>query len=368
MNRIILALLLLSSFLLLGCAELEGLDVDELLQDGDPIYECSISINSSSQECGTSGGYRNHICQIRNASYDIESGIPSFCTNYCLNRSKLLEEYEEECIIVRVKDSSFAIGDSATPNTYWEQLYEGAGDDASAEDCSSVSNGECGDSCGTDEDFDCCVGMGKSWIDGSCQADSSKCLHDSDCPDACSGESIADNYCDIQSHTCKTSKTTACENTSLIAGKTFTETCFDGPICKLDKQELEEHQDELVAEWQKYNSMRQDVTGLIALMDDIMLKQAEGITQELMVTTYEALNVITGSWIQFLGEAGAKVIEDGLSVLASGDDSAMTKGETFAWAYNNRATLRTELDSIDAKLEELSTKVNEATTAVNSLN
>jgi len=51
-----------------------------------------------------------------------------------------------------------------------------------------------------------------------------------------------------------------------------------------------------------------------------------------------------------------------------GNDSAMTKGETFAWAYNNRKTLRTEFGSIDARLEELLIQVSEVTDVINSLN
>jgi len=229
-----------------------------------------------------------------------------------------------------------------------------------------VSDGECPNDCGSDEDIDCCESYGKSLVDGKCVADSSKCQVNSDCEDTCTGSNIVENYCDISTFTCKTNNTTDCSlEKETIAGKEFSNTCVNLE-CSLNKDELITHQKEVSAAWKEYNDARQSLTSLEHKMDDIMLKQAEGLTQELMISTYTSLNFISGGFIQILSDATANVIEEGLSALGRGDEAAMNKGETFAWAYNNRTKIRAEIILIDAKLEVFSNLNKEITAKINS--
>jgi hypothetical protein len=366
MKKIIFVLLALSFVFVIGCTEFENLNLN-----GDPIYQCKISSNPDNPNCGNS--WSGHMCQIYDPTYSPSAGIPDHCTTFCLNRSDYLNTYDPECIVISVEDSLFAIEDDQTPKTYLKKVVSNLNLDIIEEDvdeeskCSVVSDGECPSDCGSTDDYDCCESYGKSWTNGTCQADNSKCQVDSDCPDVCDGSKIVDNYCDNSTFTCKVWKENDCSTQKeTIAGKEFSKTCSNLK-CTLDKASLETHKKELSDSWKEHSAARQALTGLEYKMDDIMLKQAEGLTQELMISTYTSLNFISGSFIQILSDLTVNAIEEGLSALGRGDEAAMSKGETFVWAYNNRTKIRNELDLIDAKLELLSNLSTEINNKLSSL-
>ncbi|OIO25937.1 hypothetical protein AUJ14_03040 [Candidatus Micrarchaeota archaeon CG1_02_55_22] len=70
-----------------------------------PEYECRINVfPTGSAPCDFVGG-KSHLCQIYDR-YDPTSGIPDFCTGFCLDRSGVKTEYDASCINIEVAKSS----------------------------------------------------------------------------------------------------------------------------------------------------------------------------------------------------------------------------------------------------------------------
>jgi hypothetical protein len=335
MKKILFILIIILSIFLFGCTE---------NQDAD--YECEIKIDNWNDNCSALKG-RAHACQITDPNYDIESGVPNFCNNYCVNRSGFLSQVSEECFIITVQDSRFK--SEGVPTVYWEQKYE------LTEEPENTTNQE-----NNLEDNTSQENIVEEIVQGNCQ-------FDSDCKDTCVGTKIVDYYCDLKEYTCEIAKETDCaQEKEIIIGKEYSKICSN-LNCVISKTELEDYKKEISDIWKQHNDLRQELTKLEFLMDDIMLKQAEGITQELMIKTFNSLNTISGNWIQLIADITINTIDDGLAALARGDTTNMDKGETFAWAYNNREKIREETRIIDEKLLILSNMTKELTQKISEL-
>ncbi len=322
---------LLLTLFLFGCTDLENKEAN---------FECEVKIDSWNEDCVALKG-KAHICQIYDSLYSPQNKIPEYCTNDCVNRSNYLASVGEECLIISVQDSRLKFKNGEYPKVYWTQTYELVEEENQTElDNNNLEN----------------------------EITSKECQFDSDCSDLCFGSKIIDNYCDLTNYSCKVAKETDCSlEKEIIVNKEYSKTCSN-LTCTLNKTELENDKLDISNTWKEYNNLRQELTKLEAHMDDIMLKQAEGITQELMITTFNSLNIISGNWIKLLEDATVNLIDEGLAALANGDQTQMSKTQTFSWAYNNREKLRIELIKVDAMLNSLQNANQELTNKINSLN
>lgn len=74
-----------------------------------PMYECSITVKRT-EGCNIEN--RGHICQLYKG-YSIGDNIEKAC-DFCVKRSKFLDNNPEECINIEVRKSSFADQDDST--------------------------------------------------------------------------------------------------------------------------------------------------------------------------------------------------------------------------------------------------------------
>jgi hypothetical protein len=341
---IILLFFLISFSLLFGCTENQNAD-----------FECQVKIDNWNEDCFALKG-KAHICQINDPSYSASDGLPSFCTNECVTRSNYLSSVGEECLIITVQDSRFKLNEGETPTIYIEQKYELIKNNTTEEKNNLVEENKI-----EEENMSNKENIEEEIVQGNCQ-------FDSDCKDTCNGTKIIDYYCDLSNYTCKIAKETDCSiEKELIVGKEYSKTCSN-LICTFNKTELEKDKLAVSNLWKEHNNLRQELTNLEVLMDDIMLKQIEGITQELMVKTFNSLNIISGNYIQLIADVTVNSIDDGLNALKNGDQTSMNKADTFSWAYNHREKIRAEIKIIDEKLNIFFNMSKELTETINELN
>ncbi len=315
-------------------------------------FECQISVDSMNSDCSALAG-RMRACQILDMTYDTRQGVSSYCTGSCLSKSKFLDSVPKECITVSVAYSRFS-ENAGKPILLSMQL---GSIDEEDENCDPLT------------DRACCIDEGKCWIDNNCKSCSEgECQFKSDCSSYCKGNLIQDRDCNLKTATCEDTFTNDCSNyNAVILDETHYLTCKDSE-CVVKIEELQTRRDEASKLALDYTLAAEDVRSAVVVMDDIALGALEGLFAETLQTTFEALNVISGNWIQLLGEAGASIVLDGLTYVSKGDDEVMTKPDLFRWAIDNRDVLRLEEESLVRQADKTKELVKQLDQEIAKLN
>jgi len=334
-------LMLLFFVLLVGC-----------LGHEEAEYECQIKVTSGS-ECSALSG-RVRACQILDPFY--EGGkTPEYCFNTCLDKSKFLNDVPADCIQVSLAHSRFLNSSKAGMVIETTQL-------------STVEEDIEEEVCDPDSDKTCCIENSKCWKDSKCiDCSQGDCQVESDCDNACDGDLIQEMGCNLNTATCEKTFTKDCSKINQVFEDDFYYlTCRDAE-CGLDLKDLGIMYNDTSKEAVDYNLAAQDVRKLIKSMDDIAIQTMQSMAADTLSTTFDALNVISGNWIQLLAEGAVEIVTSGINYFATGDAAAMNKPEIFKWAIDSRSTLRIELSTLELKHETAKAKAIVLKNEINKL-